>query len=54
MTILNYDIMGDCVVDYSVDHDIFISRPRKEIIQTTKEELKKRDVPETQIQIVET
>lgn len=51
---INFDIMGDFVVDHSVDHDILVSRPsRREIKQITKEELKERDIPENQLQIVE-
>jgi hypothetical protein len=53
---LNFDIMGDCVIDHSVDHDILTqktkqSSPDVKIQKDSSTPSKPR--PEIQIQIVE-
>lgn len=53
MNKVDFNIMDSCIVDHTVDHDIFNVRPRREVKEVIKEELKERDIPETQIQIVE-
>lgn len=50
-TLIDFDINDSCVIDHSVDHDIFTVRPQRRTPE--KVELKERDIPETQIQIVE-
>lgn len=53
MTKIDFDIMGDCLVNHEVDHDVLVAKPKKKLETKIKEPLEEKDIPETQKQIVE-
>ena len=44
-------VVDSCIIDHSVDHDVFVFRPRKEVVIEKKE--LPRNIPQVQEELIE-